>query len=364
MPNEQPPQLRISEPAEIAQVIPYLVGFTPENSLVVSALDNNRIQVTARINLDQVQPTGGVELLLQRIWDRHPDASGMAVAYTDDHLAGWDVLSRCDAWLPHGCVTMLVDGDTWQTADGTTGTIDPHGELATQVAGQGLRTLPTRSDLAARFDSAPNSDEFDRNLGTALAGLPEPRDITAILQLTRTLIDRNLPTDPNRPNDLSPVDAIQLSVLAQHPAARDLALLQIDRNNAADHLSLWQHVIQATPAHGADLPLYIAGMAAWISGDGASATIAVERALEHEQPTKGRHPAILLEGIIDNVIPPTAWDEVRHDLIAGATAELKAALGHATPPMAAEQGWPPTEPSHTARREFLVRKPPAPGIAI
>lgn len=209
MPSAQPPLLHISEPAEIAQVIPYLVGFTPENSLVVSALQGKRIQVTARVNLDEVQPTGGVELLLERIWNRYPDANGMAVAYTDDHLAGWDVLSRCDAWLSHGCVTMLVDGDTWQTADGITGTIDPHGELATQVAGHGLRTLPTRADLAARFDRQPNIDELDRNLGEALAGLPEARDTAAILQLTTTLIDRNLPTDPNRPNDLSPVDAIQ-----------------------------------------------------------------------------------------------------------------------------------------------------------
>ena len=36
MPQQPPPRLRITKPAEVAQIIPYLVGFTPENSLVIS----------------------------------------------------------------------------------------------------------------------------------------------------------------------------------------------------------------------------------------------------------------------------------------------------------------------------------------
>lgn len=364
MPDAQPPRLRISEPGDIAQIVPYLLGFTPDNSLVVAALQEGKIQVSARVDLDDVQPTGGVEGLLQRMWSAYPNAGGMAVAYTDDHLAGWDVLSRCDAWLPNGCTTLLVDADTWHTADGSTGPVDPNGALAQQATSYGMQHLASRSDLAARFASPPNSAELDRQLGDALPGMPEARDTEAIAELTNTLITRNLATPDCEPAALSATDAIQLSLLAQHPAGRDVALLRIDHDNAADHLALWQHVIQASPAHGADMPLFLAGMAAWISGDGASACIAAERALEREPPTDYHHPARLLEGIIDNVIPPAAWEPVRQDIIDHAPPQVRTALGESTPQARLQPGWPPTEPATSTRRPPAVRKPPGPGITI
>ena len=135
----------------------------------------------------------------------------------------------------------------------------------------------------------------------ALDALPNPGDTARILTLARDLIDRNLPTG-HTPGEAMPVaDAVQLAVLAQHPGVRDLALISMTRDNADQHLQLWQNVIHASPAYGADMPLYLAGMAAWITGDGASATIALERSLAAEPPPAGRHPARLLEGIIDNV---------------------------------------------------------------
>jgi hypothetical protein len=360
--DAQPTQLRITSPAEAAQLIPYLVGFTPAESMVVCAIQNSRVQVTARVDLADVQPAGAMEDLLDRIWNRFPDADGFAFAYTADHQAGWNLLARCDDRLPHGCQAMLIDNTRWHTPDGTTGTIDLYGPIAAQATYAGLAHLPSRADLEARFASAPESDELDHHMTRALDALPNPGDTAAILALARDLINRNLPE--RHPGPAMPVvDAVQLAVLAQHPGVRDLALISITRDNADQHLQLWQNVINASPAYGADMPLYLAGMAAWITGDGASATIALERSLAAEPPPVGRHPARLLEGIIDNVIPPTAWDTLRRDIAEHAHPDVKAALPSLdrTPPRA---GWPPTTQPARQHRPPERRRPPAPGITI
>ena len=59
--QQEPVRLRITNTAEVAQIIPYLVGFTPQESLVISAIQDGRIQVTARVDLADVLPGGAGE---------------------------------------------------------------------------------------------------------------------------------------------------------------------------------------------------------------------------------------------------------------------------------------------------------------
>ena len=154
--------------------------------------------------------------------------------------------------------------------------------------------------------------------------------------------------------------------LARPPGKRpqSLALLSMTRENAPQHLQLWQQVVRASPAYGADMSLYLAGMAAWISGDGGSATIALERSLAAEPQHVGPHPARLLEQIIDNVIPPTAWDSLRRDMADHAHPDVKQALPAPDQP-APGRGWPPARPHQPGpRNEPTHRKPPVPGISI
>ncbi|MGC3995472.1 MAG: DUF4192 domain-containing protein [Propionicimonas sp.] len=374
MDQPEPMQIRVSSPGDIAQLVPYLVGFTPEESLVVSAIEGGRVQVTARVDLAEVTAPGRLEDLLDRIWSRFPGAEATAVVYTADHQTGWETLIRCEDTLPHGCLSMLIDGDTWHLLDGTTGTVDRYGETAVQAAVAGLRPLNRRTDLAAAFASPPDSDELDQRLGAALATLPPAQDKAAIVAFTAELLARNLPA--REPGEAVPearagrampdADAIQLSVLAQHPAARDLALLSISRDNAPQHLQLWQQVVRASPAYGADMPLYLAGMAAWVSGDGASATIALERISDADPPPTDAHPARLLEGLIDQVVPPSAWESLRTAVRADVDPVARRALAAELRDRPADRaGWPPAPTATTARQtERNQRRPPAPRIGL
>lgn len=371
MERSQPAVLRITSPGEAAQLIPYLVGFTPEESLVVSAIQAGRVEVTARVDLADVRDTDRVEELLDRIWDRFPDADGFAVAYTADHDLGWQVLARCDGWLPDGCSTMLVDADTWHTPDGASGTIDTFGAVAAEATYHGLQRLERRAELETRFTSPPDSAELDRQLESVLTSLPEPGEKQRILDTIGELLARSLPQTANPPRDaqletgwtLDPTDAIRLSVLVQHAAARDLALLSITRDNATRHLALWQGVVQASPAYGADMPLYLAGMAAWVSGDGASATIALERALRSVPHPDQSHPARLLEALIDRVVPPASWTSIRRAIAADVDPAIRDALG-ADAPNPRPRWAPITSPLGAPRPELEERRPPAPGVDI
>ena len=363
----EPARLRVTNPAQVAEIIPYLVGFTPEQSLVVVVSQHGQVQVTARVDLDDIQPAGAVEDLLDRLWARFPDSTATAIAYTADQPAGWNLLQRCDNWLPNGCQTMLVDADRWHLADGTTGPIDHYGTVAAQATYQGLQHLTSRAELAARFASGPDTDQLHQRYRDTFATVPNPGDITGILTLTRGLIERNLPADSTAaaasPSMAEP-DAMQLAVLAQHPAARDLALLSMNHANASNHLRLWQNVLHATPAARSDMALYLAGMAAWISGDGASATIALEQAINVAGPSARPHPTRLLDGLIDQVVPPSAWETLRETLLEDTKPDVRAALSGKEPDLARRSGWPPAHASARINPSEVVEPNPTRGIDL
>ncbi len=368
MEQPQPPQVRITEPGDAAQIIPYLVGFAPEESLVACVLQAGRVQLTARVDLADIRPAGVVEDLLDRMLDRFPDAGIFAVAYTADHDTGWRTLARCDEWLADGCQAMLIDHDTWHTPDGQTGTIDPYGTVATQATVHGLALLPSRAELAATLASPPDSDQLEQQVDATINSLPDPDQTDQIITLTAQLISRNLPPDEaagttKRP-PLPEPDAIQLAVLVQHPAARDLALLSIDRDNSTRHLQLWQAVVHAAPARDADLALYLAGMAAWVGGDGARAAIAAERSRTVQPRPDPAHPVQLLEGLIDQVVSPTMWEPLRDTILLTADPAVRQHLQHHQDAAITPAGWPPAPRTPGRTPERAHRRPPSPGIAI
>ena len=145
-----------------------------------------------------------------------------------------------------------------------------------------------------------------------------------------------------------------------------MALLSIDRDNAAEHLQLWQAVVNASPAHGADMPLYLAGMAAWVSGDGASATIALERALKADPdrqtittrpaaggPHRPRRATLSVE-----VAPASHPGRRRPGRPARPWPRRRTHRPH-------DAGRPPSATARcSATRARATARPPAPGIAI
>ena len=367
MTEDQVPQLHIHEPGEVAQLVPHLIGFQPDESLVIVVLQRGRIEVTARADIADVQQPGRAEELLDRIWNRYPDADAYLMAYTHDQVAGWDLLQRCEDHLPPFAdrQTMLVGAETWHTGDGRSGVVDRLGRVAAEAAFHGLSVLERRSDLHAQFTSAENTAELRAVADQALAALPEPLDHAAVVETVRALIERNL-TDPSQPSPagagMSQLDAMQLSALVATTPGRQVALLSMTRTNAEQHLQLWRTVINQTAAEVSQTPLHLAGMAAWITGDGATADIALERA--EAVPRPGTRPFVLLDALIDHVVPPYKWTELREDILSQTDPAIRQAVGERSFPV--DSPWETVQPPTSRPSPYQGKplNPPAPGIAI
>lgn len=360
-----PPRVRVTDPGELTQVIPYLIGFTPEESLAIVVVERGQVAVTARVDIADIQPAGQAEELLDRMWARFPQGSALLIAYTNDRAAGWNLLERCANRLPGGRTlqAMVVDGDTWHLPDGQTGPADRFGPLAAEASFHGLQRLPSRTDLAAGFASPPVTDELITHLDAAMASLPDPTDTTALITRMGDLVRRNLPdpdTDHPFPAPIDTEEALQLAVLAQHPKAREVAMLSMTRTDAREHLTMWRTVVHTVPEFGAEAPLFLAGMAAWVAGEGAAASIALQRTDQAGEP--GHYPpARLLDALIDQVVPPSAWEPLRADGLTSADPRVREAVtGSHTP-----KTWE-TIPQQPLRQHPQPPEvaPPAPGIAI
>jgi len=85
---------------------------------------------------------------------------------------------------------------------------------------------------------------------------------------------------------------------------RDVAWAEMTRDNAARHVDLWRDVVRRAPVELRAAAASLLGFAAWLSGDGALAWCAVDRA---QQAEPGYSLAGLLTQMLAGAMPPSAW---------------------------------------------------------
>lgn len=326
MSEPAPRQLRASSRSDLAELVPYLVGFEPRDSLVVLVIDQGHVAITARADLGDVRSRRNAEQFLDRLLARCPQTQGLYLAaYTDDPRIGWAMLTRCERYLGRRWAdSMLINGDTWYTADGATGAVSRSGTMAAQATFHGLQRRESREALAADLASPPDSPDLHVQLRATLESLAEmPGSIDAITLIdhSQTLISHHL----RRPATLAAADALRLAVLTLHNDVRDAVVLSISTANAPEHRDLWTRVVQQVPASIAEAPLFLAGMASWISGEGARAAVALERLQAEPRPLLSGATS-MLAGIIDNLIPPQDWDAFRVHGLRSVHPDVRAAV--------------------------------------
>ena len=91
---------------------------------------------------------------------------------------------------------------------------------------------------------------------------------------------------------------------------RDVAWAEMTHANAGAHVDLWRDVVRRTPLELRAPAAALLGFAAWLSGDGALAWCAVERAQEAEP---GYGLASLLTQVLAGALPPSSWEPIPHE---------------------------------------------------
>jgi len=316
----EPMRLRASSSEDVLSFIPYLLGFRPENSLVTLLLRGGLLQLTARIDL----PPPGADVELSRVArhfasvaQQHGAHEAVVATFTGNVTWSDTVVRRLEHALGRGgceVVTALhCDDEQYRvrSAVGWTGPydFDPRATAgaATAVAA-GMSLLPDRAALAASI--APGGADAIGAVTAAAEEADMPEDPADREALMAQVVGRCL----DLAGVISDADCAQLALLAADLDVRDVAWLMVRRETATAHRQLWQAVACRVPKVLSAAPVCLAGMAAWVEGDGALAWCCVHRA-RTEHPGYGM--ADLLADLLAAAVPPRLWESMAQDLAAG-----------------------------------------------
>lgn len=315
--SEQPAQLAVHTVEDLVGLVPHLLGFHPDESLVVMVLQEGRVVVTARVDLAPITHPVALDGLLSRLFGRFPAAEGWFMAYTDDDDLAWDVLASCVQLV--GLVrlgrVLQVGSRQWRAdcPDGPSGPItDAVSTAAAEATVLGLPARASRRDLAAGIAGPPDAEveallaEFEARADELEALGPRGR---------RRLLRRLLRTPGHCPKP----DCVRLALLAGRPEVQVAVLRSLVRANAEQQLDLWTQVVRHCLADYRPTVLGLLAMASWQTGNGALQVVCLEE-LDRIDPTVPI--ALLVDYLNANVVPPGDWEADREALLGGLEAAL------------------------------------------
>lgn len=329
--------LSIRTPGDLLAVIPYLVRFRPDDSIVVVGLSEPQTHIifTCRSDLpeagDPIEVAERAEYLAYVLAAQEPGCAmiagfGPGVRVTPIVDA---VLAELDGYgIPVREALRAEDGRYWSylcvsgpccPADGTP--YDPYAsEIAASATLAGCAVLPDRAALAAMV--APVEGAARAAMRRATAGAEEPfgalvtRELTANaagtydrplvragITAVTAAIDRHLGG-----GHLSDHEVAWLGALLTHLRVRDEAWVRADARDDQEYRQamreLWTDVLRRVEPEYVPAPAGLLAYTAWRDGDGGLANVALERA-------RLADPKYTMTGLLEKLLctgtPPSAW---------------------------------------------------------
>ena len=295
--------LTISSPLDTLAMVPYLLGFHPEDSVVLIVTSENRVLVTARFDLAMVAEPGQLHKQLQGITEgeglalicvtyaRTREQGRLAQVVIEDLLgslvvAGIEVWDNRYALFHCGCEACEL-GEV--IAD-----LGCCSELATEF---GMAVAENRASLK-KLIAHPKGSALSRSRELWREAVQVVQTSENPTEYTESLLHR-LKGQPGEESAL-----ITLGVLIQQISVRDHLLTKMRRESALESFELWRSVVRAIPEEHSVPALCLASMAAWLSGNGAMQVICFTRAAELNE---NYSMVGLLEKINLAAISPDKW---------------------------------------------------------
>jgi hypothetical protein len=325
------PSFTVRSESDVLAMIPVALGFHPRDSLVMVSLGAGGRPLHARTDLpdeaDDVGPT--VDQLVDAAV-RNRGRQALLVAYSADPRAAASAgLALRDGLVVAGIDVALMiraDGRRWYPlagpgpVAGVPYDLSSHPFTANAVL-EGRVTLRDREELVdslAPLD--PDRVEAVAAAHEALGGL-DPADCRSLALEARWLV-QEVRAAVRAPEDTGPASGVVpappersarlLRAVAEHEL-RDLAWCEVTTESASRHVSLWREVVRESPGELVAPAAGLLAFAAWLSGDGALAWCAVERAL-------GADPdhtlARLVAQVLEAAVPPSSWRPMDPDSLA------------------------------------------------
>jgi hypothetical protein len=324
--NASPSQrLRISSPAGLLAVVPHLLGFTPENSLVVLGVAplSGRVRFALRYDLPDppdAAESAGIAAHAASILARYQLATAVVAGYgpgplvtpAADSIRG--TASRAGVELLD--VLRVQDGRFWSylcsepaccPADGVPFDAAAH-PASVVLADAGLPVLPGRDALAVTIapltgPAAEAMAEATRRAERVAARLIASAGPRALERPGLAAVRAAVQAYRDGRTVSSPVRHAWLALVLTSVRIRDDAWARMDPAHRDAHRRLWTDVVRRAQPGYVAAPASLLAFTAWQCGDGTLANIALERALAD---TPGYSMALLLQEALDAGAPPSA----------------------------------------------------------
>ncbi|PUA81065.1 DUF4192 domain-containing protein [Nocardioides currus] len=330
--------LVVQSPDELLSAVPHVLGFRPEESIVL---------VPFRPGLPIVRldlPTTARDR--DKAWDavsgpygRHarPGAVLAVLCFTEDRrsagLASQHMSNRLDGIGINTHIRLWTDGRQW--CEFNTG----HSGLRNQTTAERIATTTVLA-------GAPQPAASRASMAASMVGDRDP--ITQLLPAARTAAAASTPTAEREwaldrveqfhadgGGRLSNVDGARLLVALETIGTRDALWEDMNRENRTSHMSLWHDLTRRAPDELRAAPASMLGFASWLHGDGARAWCALDQ-VPDDRPYS---MAALVASALQNGIHPQEWDryQTQERELAGDLADTAGGLDESFVPRPATQ---------------------------
>lgn len=300
-------------PEDVLAAVPLVLGFEPADSLVMLTFGAPR---TFHARVDLPRRRDHLPDLLEALREpalRHGVPRVLLVGYDHDGPWSGEVLRTVAAGMEAVGIEVVAclraDGGRWwpvgpvpapaEEGPGTAYDAVGHRFRARSVV-EGRVTLRDRAALAASL--APEAGGPGRALQAALE-----RAVTPTLRQVDTLL-AGLLESGDRPDE---DQLATLLLVAADGRCRERVQRRLTLKTAARQVDLWSDVVRRAPQERVADAAGLLAMCAWVSGHGALAWCAVDRA---EAAAPGHSLAGLVATLLEAAVPPQEWEAVRRPL--------------------------------------------------
>jgi hypothetical protein len=302
-------------PEDLLAAVPVVLGFQPEESLVMLTFGAPRT-FHARLDL----PPPGEAMALAEMLEA---LLGPCRAHEVDHVAF--VVYTGDRGLAARLAAVLVPAfvaegigvvDVLRAHDGHWCSVPVRAgaEETTPVPFQiaahpftahavfeGRVTHASREELR---DTLMRNADVEERLGVLMSRLPDPgpADVARVGEIVAGWVRTG-----GQPDDAGAARVLRAVTRAD---VRDAALYAVTRDTARDHLRVWAALLRGAPEPQVPDTAAVTAFCAWQAGDGALAWCAVDRCLEADP---GHVLGSCLAECLARAVAPGAWEEVLGD---------------------------------------------------
>ncbi len=312
-PPPTPRRVVVRRPADVLAVVPVVLGFHPEDSVVLVTFGAGP-GFHARVDLPtHAADRREVAVMLARAAEANEVRRALVVVYSDDEWLSRAAADELVSSLTGSGVDVVdairADGERWYVLDdpgdpGTPYDLESHEITATSVYDGRVVHGSREAVRESLVPVDPDLVETVASHAAAWHGAGLPSDHAPRLRSSARWV-RDRVRDWAAGGRVGPPEEVaRLLVLLQHAPLRDVAWAQMSRLEARAHRELWRTVVQQCPHDLLAPPTALLAFAAWLEGDGALAWVGVERCLEVEPDYS---LASLIVRTLEGAVPPHRW---------------------------------------------------------